>query len=693
MSKLALLVACVAVSAQVAVGQMTAVYPSDAERSIGQHAALFQDSTGLMAPEEVLRTAHFAPSEAEVPNLGVSRSAHWIRFRILNDSDEPNLILSIPYAEIDELDLYHIHGRIPKHIAHGGRLAEAESQFGVESGFQITLPIAPSAEEEFFLRVRGFKPIHVPLLVATAANTSTAQSTSLAWIGVYAGALIAMALYNFFIFLSTRDRSYFLYVGYILIIASAQLSFLGFGPLDLLGDSAWFNAHSSIIFALLAVVFGMEFARRFIGTKELMPRLHRLVPIFYALIGLDMALYCFVDSWVGYQFAQAITGWTAIYLLLMGIVGARKGSRQARYFLLAWSAFLVGVLVFVLKDAGVLPFNRLTQFAMPIGSALEGVLLSFGLADRINVLRSEKERLIREQNQVLEQKVRERTAALQESNDTLKRTQTQLVNSEKMASLGQLTAGIAHEINNPVNFITSNIAPLRRNISEVVHVIQEYRAAETAEALSRVREEEARMGVGEAIEELDGIIASVAEGASRTAEIVRGLRNFSRLDENDLKEADLNEGLRSTMTVLGPQYRDKVELRLELGEIPKVECFPGKVNQVFMNILTNAAQATLARADGRPRVVSASTSLFEDQVHVRISDTGIGMNDETIARIFDPFFTTKPVGEGTGLGLAIVYGIINDHGGSIEVQSQPGVGTEFLISLPLRRERSAAKRA
>ncbi len=672
---------------------MTAVYPSDAERSIGQHAALFQDTTGFMAPEEVLRTAHFAPSEAEVPNLGVSRSAHWIRFRILNDSDEPNLILSIPYAEIDELDLYHIHGRIPKHIAHGGRLAEAESQFGVERGFQITLPIAPSSEEEFFLRVRGFKPIHVPLLVATAASTSTAQSTSLAWIGVYAGALIAMALYNFFIFLSTRDRSYFLYVGYILIIASAQLSFLGFGPLDLLGDSAWFNAHSSIIFALLAVVFGMEFARRFIGTKELMPRLHRLVPIFYALIGLDMALYCFVDSWVGYQFAQAITGWTAIYLLVMGIVGARKGSRQARYFLLAWSAFLVGVLVFVLKDAGVLPFNRLTQFAMPIGSALEGVLLSFGLADRINVLRSEKERLIREQNQVLEQKVRERTAALQESNDTLKRTQTQLVNSEKMASLGQLTAGIAHEINNPVNFITSNIAPLRRNISEVVHVIHEYRAAETAEALSRVREEEARMGVGEAIEELDGIIASVAEGASRTAEIVRGLRNFSRLDENDLKEADLNEGLRSTMTVLGPQYRDKVELRLELGEIPKVECFPGKVNQVFMNILTNAAQATLARADGRPRVVSASTSLFEDQVHVRITDTGIGMNDETIARIFDPFFTTKPVGEGTGLGLAIVYGIINDHDGSIEVQSQPGVGTEFLISLPLRRERSAAKRA
>lgn len=693
MNKSILLIALALGPTSLWASQREAVYPSDTQRSIGRFADIYEDSTAVAEPLWVLRNGRFHPAEGDVPNLNISRSAHWIRFRVRNESSAPSLILSIPYAEIDELDVFQVSDGTPIQLAHGGRLVSAKDRFGAEHGFQVTLPFTAFQEMDLLLRVRGFKPIHVPLIVASAPASSAARATSNSWLGAYAGILIAMALYNFFIFLSTRDKSYLLYVGYILSIASAQLSFLGLGPFDIAGDIAWLNARASIVFALLAVIFGMEFARRFIGTKELMPRLHRFVPIFYGLIAVDLALYCLVDPWVGYQFAQAITGWTALYLLTMGIVGTRQGSRQARYFLLAWSAFLVGVVVFVLKDAGVLPFNDLTQFAMPIGSAIEGVLLSFGLADRINVLRTEKERLIREQNQVLEQKVRERTAALQESNDTLKRTQTQLVNSEKMASLGQLTAGIAHEINNPVNFITSNIAPLRRNIGEVVHVIRGYREAASTDDLARIRQEEERIGIGETIDELDGIISSVAEGASRTAEIVRGLRNFSRLDENDLKQADLNDGLRSTLTVLGPQYRDRVELTMEPGEIPKVECFPGKVNQVFMNILTNAAQATLARPDGRPRVVTASTAMRGAMVEIRISDTGIGMTEETKARIFDPFFTTKPVGEGTGLGLAIVYGIVNDHDGTIEVESQPGVGTTFIINFPIHRADHVKQRA
>jgi len=367
----------------------------------------------------------------------------------------------------------------------------------------------------------------------------------------------------------------------------------------------------------------------------------------------------------------------------------------------AWCVFLLGTIIFVLKDVGILPYNDLTVNMMPIGSAIEGILLSFALADRINILRRDKERsqaealamaqenerLIREQNQELEHKVKERTAALQESNDTLKRTQVQLVQSEKMASIGQLTAGIAHEINNPINFITSNIGPLRRNLSEVVETINAYRSASNAEEVAKVRTEEERAGIQESIDELDGIMHSVNEGAQRTAEIVRGLRNFSRLDEGDLKDADLNDGLRSTLAVLAPQYRGSVELVLELSELPKVECFPGKINQVFMNVMNNAAQATLARADGRPRKVTVRTAAGDDSVIVRISDTGIGMSDDIKAKIFEPFFTTKPVGEGTGLGLAIVYGIIIEHSGHIAVESNPGQGTTFTITLPLRQAR------
>ena len=347
---------------------------------------------------------------------------------------------------------------------------------------------------------------------------------------------------------------------------------------------------------------------------------------------------------------------------------------------------------------------------MPFGSVIEGVFLSFGLADRINVLRREKEssqaealsmaleneRLILDQNMVLEQKVTERTHALQETNDSLKRTQVQLVNAEKMASLGQLTAGIAHEINNPINFITSNISPLRRNIEDLTSVIEEYRRLgedDLGNGLMAVRKREQELGVEESIKELDEIVNSIAEGSSRTAEIVRGLRNFSRLDEDDLKEADLHEGLRSTMTVLAPQFRTKVEFHLELAELPMVECNPGRLNQVFMNILTNAAQATLARADGRERKVTVRTEMLDDSVVIAIADTGVGMSPEVRARIFDPFFTTKAVGEGTGLGLAIVYGIVNDHMGSIDVTSSPGIGTEFRIVLPVRRKQQLEKRA
>lgn len=662
---------------------------------IGKQCLILEDPGGVLSPSEVLADTSAKPGTAEVPNLAVSRSAHWLRFQLRNSSSANHVVLTIPYSEIDELDLYLAKGDKIAEIARTGLGRPKSKDQGHEFAFE--LPISQGESATVLLRVSGFHAIHVPLVVSDASSYRRASGRRNLAMGAYAGIMAAMALYNLFLFFSIREKSYLLYPLYIGSICVAQLTFQGVGPAEWLSAHPFFASRTSMLAALLAVVSGMEFSRRFIGTKQLLPRMHRFIPVFYVLIAGIIAIYFAGDAWVGYNLAQAVCGITAIYLLVMSVLAIRRGSRQARFFLLAWTFFLVGVVLFVLKDAGVLPFNWLTHSAMTMGSAIEGVLLSFGLADRINVLRRDKERLVREQNIMLEQKVQERTAALQESNDTLKRTQTQLVNSEKMASLGQLTAGIAHEINNPINFISSNIAPLRRNVGEVVEVIKAYRAVDAHAAtpgLLAVREQEKRMGLDETINELDEIIGSMAEGATRTAEIVRGLRNFSRLDEDDLKLADINEGLRSTLTVLSPQYRDKVELRMELGELPKVECFPGKINQVFMNILNNAAQATLARADGRQRLVSVATSRAADgRIQVIITDTGVGMNDEVKARIFDPFFTTKPVGEGTGLGLAIVYGIINDHGGSIRVESQPGVGSTFTITVPVRRIAEQEKRA
>ena len=679
----------------------------NSDRSIGKYCRILDDADGALSLESAARADRWAACTSDIPNLTVSRSAHWIRFGVRNTSTESRVLLSIPYSEIDELDVYLQRDGRTITIAKTGQSVVKETSFVQERDFVFELPIGPGQEGEVFLRSRGFKAIHVPMYLTDASSFSAYNGKRNLALGAYAGIMLVMALYNLFLFFSIREKAYLLYPLYIIAISVAQLSFQGVGPSDWLDHLPWLASRISMIGALLAIAFGMEFSRRFIGTERLLPRMHKFVPVFYVLVAIILGIYLFGDPWTGYNMAQAICGVTAVFLLVMSILAIRKGSRQARFFLLAWTFFLVGVVLFVLKDAGVLPFSGWTHYAMTVGSAIEGVLLSFGLADRINVLRREKEqsqadalnasmeneRLIREQNILLEEKVQERTHALQESNDTLKRTQTQLVNAEKMASLGQLTAGIAHEINNPVNFITSNIAPLRRNIADLVSVMKDYRMADRLEELEKVKTREEQIGLGETIDELDDIIGSVAEGASRTAEIVRGLRNFSRLDEDDLKEADLNDGLRSTLTVLAPQYRDKVDFDLQLGGIPRAECFPGKLNQVFMNILTNAAQATLARADGRPRTVSVNTREENGIVEVRIRDTGVGMTPEIQARIFDPFFTTKAVGEGTGLGLAIVYGIINDHNGTITVESTPGVGTEFRITLPVRRERRIEHRA
>ncbi len=691
----------------------TAVWPLQESlmgTHLGERLEVCYDSTRAMHVDEVLARGVFEPLASAVPNLGLTGDAVWLRTRVRNTTELERFHLCIEYADLDRVDVFAVYGGVSILVGTKGQSLPTNERIGADPEFVFQVRIPPGSEATLVIRLESNKQLQLPVLLRSADELIAIRSGRNLAIGIYTGVMLVLALYNLFLLLSIRDLSFLFYVLYLVAVLATQLAFLGVGPFYLWAGSTWWSSNSTLILTLITATLGMEFARKFIDTRRFVPGMHRISVLFYIVFALCILAQQLGLPRTAYQVAQGLSGLSAVFTLSMAVVALRRGSRQAFFFLLAWAVFLSAVVVFVLKDVGILPYNELTIHAMPVGSAIEGVLLSFGLADRINILRRDKERsqaeslamaqenerLIREQNMVLEEKVKQRTAALEESNEHLKRTQVQLVSSEKMASLGQLTAGIAHEINNPVNFITSNIAPLRRNIADVVNVIRAYRTVDphrAAAELERVKAEEEALGIGETIDELDDIIGSMAEGARRTAEIVRGLRNFSRLDEDDLKPADLNEGLRSTLTVLAPQYRDRVELRLDLGEIPKVECFPGKVNQVFMNILSNAAQATMARADGRERVVEARTMTHEDRVLVRITDTGVGMTEEVKARIFDPFFTTKPVGEGTGLGLAIVYGIICDHGGTIDVVSQPGVGTEFTITLPVRQSRPAQQRA
>lgn len=271
----------------------------------------------------------------------------------------------------------------------------------------------------------------------------------------------------------------------------------------------------------------------------------------------------------------------------------------------------------------------------------------------------------------------------------LKETQGQLVHNEKMASLGQLTAGIAHEINNPINFVYNGIDTLKISLDDLMEIVNKYNELDNANGdkdriIQEAKQLKEQLGFEELTQDIESLVSDIKKGAIRTMEIVKGLRIFSRLDEEERKMASIKECLESTLILLNNKLKGRITVKKYYDEtMPDILCYPGQLNQVFMNILNNAIQAIPEdRKDGE---ITIYTENQEENVIIRIKDNGIGMSEQVKKRIFEPFFTTKPVGVGTGLGLSITFGIIEKHKGQIFVNSEEGKGTEFVIQLPKER--------
>lgn len=273
--------------------------------------------------------------------------------------------------------------------------------------------------------------------------------------------------------------------------------------------------------------------------------------------------------------------------------------------------------------------------------------------------------------------------------EDLKATQVQLVQAEKMASLGQLAAGIAHEINNPINYIANSVRPLRQDLTDlqaIVHSLTPLQEQplltdeQLRQQLEAIRQFTQRMDAGFILEEMESLLEGIEEGSARTQEIVAGMRNFARSDINQFHLANVHEGIDSTLRLLGNLLKNRITVHKSYGPLAEIECLPGKLNQVFMNILSNAIQAIEGTGD-----IWIQTREEAGTMLISIRDNGMGMPDEVKNRIFEPFYTTKKVGEGTGLGLSISFGIIEEHGGKIEVDSQTGHGTRFLIKVPVKQ--------
>jgi signal transduction histidine kinase len=300
----------------------------------------------------------------------------------------------------------------------------------------------------------------------------------------------------------------------------------------------------------------------------------------------------------------------------------------------------------------------------------------------------------------MEARIDQRNRALQQTLVNLRESQAQLVQSEKMASLGQMVAGVAHELNTPLGYVSNNVQLVRELIAPLFALLEaqatladcledpacdERRLGEAMQHAARMREEVAPQLVAADLEQL---FEDTAYGLSQIAELVGGLKDFARLDRATSEDVDLNECVRSALLIARNNLKGKVEVIQQLDALPPIPCVPSQINQVLLNLLNNAAQAI----EGTGKVLIKSW-VEPEAVCLSVEDNGCGMPPEVVARIFDPFFTTKPVGQGTGLGLSISYKIVEDHGGSLRVKSVPGRGTRFVIRHPVNPPASLERSA
>ncbi len=695
------------------------------DRYIGEMAVELEGTWDAHPTLERLQAAPRRNIPEPLINLGNDGQWHWIELKGLSRAFDSQF-LEVATAQIDSLTfLSTCNGNLkdgPLHL-NGVSIRGTSDRMG-QSLTDGTFPMFPLGgadlceEDKIYLGVKSGKQISLPLRVASLNDLREWSFMRDVFFSFYAGIMLVMLLYNLVLYFTVEDRSYLLYVLFLIGVALSQLFLAGYqGVIPGWDGTSWLGLRAVHFVGIFSGVTTILFVNRFLDLARKGPGYHR---VFNGLMSLySLALVFLLVGRLNWAFQTInFVAMAALLVVPASIHVWRQGQRSALYLLIAFTFFLLTVVMFAASQftGNPLPFvpQSVNNFAMPVGSIVEVVLLSLALADRINQFKRQSakareeqlrvsqlnEQITREQNEVLERNVRERTEELEERNDRLraaleelKLAQDQLVQSEKLASIGQLTAGIAHELNNPINFVSSSAQSLRRDfddITEILRMLTAMGADDEAlqEKVQALQDRMIQLDMAFTMNEIDELLTGIDDGTTRTSEIVKGLRIFSRMDGDEATEANLNDLLQSTLVILRSSLQDDVALTVDLApNVPTVPCQPGKLNQVFMNLITNAAQATsktdLAPAD---RYVRIRTRVLQqegdDAVQVSIEDNGIGMSDAVQSQIFDPFFTTKDVGEGTGLGLSIVKGILDDHHATLDIQSAPGEGSTFLITFP-----------
>jgi signal transduction histidine kinase len=670
--------------------------------SIGKMVGILIDESGELTVDQLIEPAYqsqFIASDGQIINIGVTNSTLWCKLKVSNNTAE-TCFLELRNMALDSVFIYEKGDEGVTLLSSGGSYLDFDELELKYNTFLYYLTESTNNPKEFYVKVKHTRGTQFSFFIGTAKGFGEWYHKFDFIQGLYFGFMLLMVLYNLFIYFTVKDISYIYYVIYGTAITLLNASLTGYGFEYIWPELAHLNRYQDLLGIILGVS-GLVFAMEFLQTKKNAPIAHKVFKGFIGLYFIN-AIITLSGNWM---LSTIIVEVASLLLILSFFATAfyllRKGYKPAKFFLYAWSILLLGVALFVLKDFNLVPYNVFTIYSLQIGSALEALLLSFALADRINIYKKEKEeaqasmlqslqeneKLIIGQNQLLETKVTERTSQLNQSLENLKSTQAQLIQSEKMASLGELTAGIAHEIQNPLNFVN--------NFSEV--------SVELVDEMNEEIENEDYQEVRAISSDLKQNLHKIAHHGRRAESIVKGMLLHSRSSKGEKIPTDINalcdefarlsyHGLRAKDRNFNAEFETHFD-----KSIPKIEVVAQDMGRVILNLINNAFQAFSENQDSdnlqegnkngelgneSPKVIITTKNLG-DKVEITVQDNGPGIPVDIKDKIFQPFFTTKPTGQGTGLGLSLAYDIIKGHGGSIEVESTIGKGTIFQIRLPI----------
>ena len=661
-----------------------------------------EDEMGQLQLTDVLRNrlpGSFQRNKNQHFSFGVTTSYFWLRSKLQNNTGS-DLLIELGSTALTNIDVYLVvNSRLMQSYRSGNWLPFRERPVrSVNYVFPLSIPKGQTAT--VYLRVMHYRGTQFPLRAGTLNAFYIKDSGMNMAMGVYIGFMLVMILYNLFIYFTLRDKSYLYYVLYTFLMAFFNASLSGYVFRYVFPSWPVLNQYEDVLAALVAVA-GILFAANFLNTKQNVPFFHKVFMVLLACYGVIIAIVLSGQLLLG----TVTLEFTSLVLVGSFFVAAyqtlRKGYAPAKFFLIARSLLLLSVAVYILKDYKLMPYTAFTASSLQIGSAVEALLLSLALADKINVykketltaqaeaLRSleENRKLITEQNALLEKRVEERTRELKRANRelvtalrNLKETQTQLVQKEKMASLGELTAGIAHEIQNPLNFIN--------NFSEVSNELAEELKTELTDGHSDK--------ATDLVKELKSSLEKIVQHGHRADTIVKGMLQHSQVSAGKRENANVNELVDEYLRLAfhGMRAKDKTFtaiLETHFDEhIGEIEMVPQDIGRVLLNLFNNAFYSVQEKKkklkEGYQPVVSVYTKKSDYAVTISVRDNGLGIPEKVKDKIYQPFFTTKPAGEGTGLGLSLSYDIITkQHGGNLRVETKEGDYAEFTVELPVKK--------